>query len=275
MYHLSLKICYPSDPSSIPQVHREEYCSSSSGQLETGDHTQVELAISDLKSFCEGKIPTVKRRHEDIVKEVDKSEKSCNTVDDVEFFTLGYGALRHQELALEEGDVYSTFEVGHGSGSALEYESPERTSGLLPISPSPSDVPSPISSAMIPLTIPSPVTTPAIAETEGFLTELGAQEFGVRAGEGRNDIQSDMEASLAEERRARLELVEVVDSMRRGQEPRGAQFCSCVSALRLVALGRADTHILIRKVLDREWSRGSTGKSGDDQFRNLIICLTM
>ncbi|GJT77613.1 hypothetical protein Tco_1044338 [Tanacetum coccineum] len=28
---------------------------------------------------------------------------------------------------------------------------------------------------MIPLTIPSPVATPATAETEGFLTELGAQ----------------------------------------------------------------------------------------------------
>ncbi|GKD37425.1 hypothetical protein Tco_1257632 [Tanacetum coccineum] len=28
---------------------------------------------------------------------------------------------------------------------------------------------------MVPLTVPSPVATPAIAETEGFLTELGAQ----------------------------------------------------------------------------------------------------
>ncbi|GJY03685.1 hypothetical protein Tco_0369625 [Tanacetum coccineum] len=52
---------------------------------------------------------------------------------------------------------------------------PEWTSGSLPISPSYSDVPSPISSPMIPLTVPSPVTTPATTETEGFLTELGAQ----------------------------------------------------------------------------------------------------
>ncbi|GJW17089.1 hypothetical protein Tco_0024525, partial [Tanacetum coccineum] len=127
------------------------------------------------------------------------------------------GALRHRELALEEGDVYSTFEVVQGSGSAPESErpetvlafrqptltiwtdpedgmvyidipdyppvvppvqtlpSPEWTSGSLPISLSPSDVPSPISSPMIPLTVPSPVATPGIAETEGFLTELGAQ----------------------------------------------------------------------------------------------------
>ncbi|GKB95749.1 hypothetical protein Tco_0981886, partial [Tanacetum coccineum] len=128
-----------------------------------------------------------------------------------------YGALRHQELALKEDHVYSTFEVRQGSGSAPESErpgrvsasrqptlttwtdpedgmvyidvpayplpalpiqtppSPEWTSGSLPISSSPSVVPSPISSPMIPLTVPSPVATPAIAKTEGFLTKLGAQ----------------------------------------------------------------------------------------------------
>ncbi|GKG16898.1 hypothetical protein Tco_0361855, partial [Tanacetum coccineum] len=41
---------------------------------------------------------------------------------------LGYGALRRQELALEEDNVYSTFEVGQGSGSAQESERPERVS---------------------------------------------------------------------------------------------------------------------------------------------------
>ncbi|GKA53493.1 hypothetical protein Tco_0746808 [Tanacetum coccineum] len=53
--------------------------------------------------------------------------------------------------------------------------SPEWTSGLLPISPSHSDVPSPVSSPIIPLTIPSPIATPTTVEAEGFLTELGAQ----------------------------------------------------------------------------------------------------
>ncbi|GJZ58448.1 hypothetical protein Tco_0613942, partial [Tanacetum coccineum] len=42
----------------------------------------------------------------------------------------GYGALRRRELALEEGDVYSTFEVGQGSRSALESERPERVSAF-------------------------------------------------------------------------------------------------------------------------------------------------
>ncbi|GKD38858.1 hypothetical protein Tco_1259065 [Tanacetum coccineum] len=130
---------------------------------------------------------------------------------------LGYRALRCRELALEEGDVYNTFEVEQGFGSAPESERPERvstfrqptlttwtdpedgmiyidipdylppeppvqtppspewTSSLLPISPSPFDDPSPISSPMIPLTVPSPIATPAVVETEGFMTELGAQ----------------------------------------------------------------------------------------------------
>ncbi|GKE75399.1 hypothetical protein Tco_1537440, partial [Tanacetum coccineum] len=43
---------------------------------------------------------------------------------------LGYSVLRCRELALEEGDVYSTFEVGHGFGSAPEFEIPERASAF-------------------------------------------------------------------------------------------------------------------------------------------------
>ncbi|GKF71337.1 hypothetical protein Tco_0207451, partial [Tanacetum coccineum] len=142
-----------------------------------------------------------------------------------------------RELELEKDDLYSTFEVGQGSGSTPESERPERvsafrqstlttwtdpedsmvyidvpiypppappvqtptlpewTSGSLPISLSPFVVPSPISSPMTPLTIPSPVATPATAETEGFLTKLGAQ--------GENQ---DLQLQLAEERRVQLEL---------------------------------------------------------------------
>ncbi|GJY20680.1 hypothetical protein Tco_0393246 [Tanacetum coccineum] len=49
--------------------------------------------------------------------------------------------------------------------------SPERSSSSLPISQAPSIVSSP----MISLTFPSPVASPATAETKGFLTELGAR----------------------------------------------------------------------------------------------------
>ncbi|GKC90667.1 hypothetical protein Tco_1151316 [Tanacetum coccineum] len=128
--------------------------------------------------------------------------------------------------------------------------SPEWTSGSLPISPSHSDISSLISSPMVPLTVLYPVATPATAETEGFLTELGAQvemdieELFTRSGRlgrrfsprGQTDAQraalwhaisdvqgdnQDLRLQLAEERRAQLELAEVIDGMRRGQEPRG------------------------------------------------------
>ncbi|GJV25391.1 hypothetical protein Tco_1378086 [Tanacetum coccineum] len=126
--------------------------------------------------------------------------------------------------------------------------SPEWTSGLLPISPSPFVIPSPISSPIIPLTIPSPVATPATTKIKGFLTELGAQvemqgelirdhavrleelspalferydkdigELFTRSGAGKNQ---DLRLQLAEERCARLELAEVVNGARRGQEPK-------------------------------------------------------
>ncbi|GJR61023.1 hypothetical protein Tco_1503185, partial [Tanacetum coccineum] len=127
---------------------------------------------------------------------------------------LGYGALRRRELALEEDHVYSTFEVGQGSGSAPESERPERvstsrqttlttwtypedgmvyidvptyppptppvqtppspewTSGSLPIFPSPSIVPSPVSSPMISLTVPSLVAVEVRSMGISFCTEL-------------------------------------------------------------------------------------------------------
>ncbi|GJX00613.1 hypothetical protein Tco_0184526 [Tanacetum coccineum] len=129
---------------------------------------------------------------------------------------------------------------------------------------------------MIPLTVPSPIATPTAVETEGFLTEMGAQvqmqgglisnharyrfrslEYGqervavtfraifrairrlvlaLKAWAGQmdaqraalwhaiNDVQGenqDLRLQLAEERCALLELAEVVDGMRRGQEPKG------------------------------------------------------
>ncbi|GKE84514.1 hypothetical protein Tco_1558256, partial [Tanacetum coccineum] len=74
---------------------------------------------------------------------------------------LRYGALRHQELALEEGDVYSTFEVGQGSRSAPESERPERVSAFR-------------QPTLTTWTDPEDAT-PTTVEAEGFLTELGAQ----------------------------------------------------------------------------------------------------
>ncbi|GKB68060.1 hypothetical protein Tco_0929472 [Tanacetum coccineum] len=174
---------------------------------------------------------------------------------------------------------------------------------------------------MIPLSVPSPVATPATVKTEGFLTELGAQvemqgglirehavrleelspamferynrdigELFTRSGAVREDIFSqryrfrsleyeqervvvtfgaiwrpvlafeawgenwDLRLQLAKERRARLELVDVIDGMRRGQEPIGGDM-----------IGR-----------NRPWKvTESNGKSCGDRFGNLIIRLTV
>ncbi|GKC31473.1 hypothetical protein Tco_1038767 [Tanacetum coccineum] len=122
---------------------------------------------------------------------------------------LRYGALRRRELALKEDHVYNTFEVGQGSGSALESERRERVSasrqstltswtdskdGMVYIdvpaypppppvqtSPSPewtsSSLPISPSPFVVPspvsssLTVPSLVATPAAVKTDGFLTE--------------------------------------------------------------------------------------------------------
>ncbi|GJS25961.1 hypothetical protein Tco_0486581 [Tanacetum coccineum] len=181
--------------------------------------------------------------------------------------------------------------------------SPEWSSSSLSVSTAPSIVPSP----MIPLNIPSLVASPATAEADGFLTELGARvemqrglihdhtvrlrelspallkrydrdimELFTRSGAVRDKIFShkyrlrileheqervavtfgaiwrlllaleswagqtdaqrealyhvisdtqmenqELRLQIAEERRARLDLAEIVDSMRRWQEPRG------------------------------------------------------
>ncbi|GJW62995.1 hypothetical protein Tco_0114879 [Tanacetum coccineum] len=106
---------------------------------------------------------------------------------------------------------------------------------------------------MISLIVPSLVATPAMAETKGFLTKQGAQvemqgrlicnhavrleelslalfkrydrdigELFTRSGQlGMRFSPRGTDLGLVEERHARLELAEVVDSMRRGLEPKG------------------------------------------------------
>ncbi|GKE65073.1 hypothetical protein Tco_1519234, partial [Tanacetum coccineum] len=133
--------------------------------------------------------------------------------------------LREEEEAIaedpEDGMVYIDVPAYPPPAPPVQTSpSPEWTSGSLHISPSPSIVLSPILSPMILLTVPSPVATPATVETEGFLTELGAQvemQRGlIRDHGGENQ---ELRLQLAEERRARLELAKIIDSMRRGQEP--------------------------------------------------------
>ncbi|GJW12153.1 hypothetical protein Tco_1577980 [Tanacetum coccineum] len=137
------------------------------------------------------------RRTSELVEDSeDDDDEEDEEIDENVVYRREVYSVESDGLGLEEEkeDVpWVRFEVGQGSGSAPESERPERvsafrqptlttwtgqrtwTSSSLPISPSPSNDPSTISSPMTPLIVPSPVATPAAIETEGFLTELGAQ----------------------------------------------------------------------------------------------------
>ncbi|GJT25824.1 hypothetical protein Tco_0895761 [Tanacetum coccineum] len=151
---------------------------------------------------------------------------------------LGYEVLRRREIASREGHMPNVFKVGQSFGSVPEPERPGRVSALR----------QPTLTTWIDL---EDVASPATAEAEGFLTELGAQvemqgrlihDHTVQLGElslalferydrdigelFTSNFWSDLETGVspgvvAEERRARLDLAEIVASMRRGQEPRG------------------------------------------------------
>ncbi|GKA17311.1 hypothetical protein Tco_0697148 [Tanacetum coccineum] len=81
---------------------------------------------------------------------------------------LGYGALRHRELTVEEDQVPSTFVVGQSSRSVSERQGAERTPpfpewslGFLPVSPSSPVVPSPKASL-----VATPIATISIDEDQ-------------------------------------------------------------------------------------------------------------
>ncbi|GJX99774.1 hypothetical protein Tco_0356793 [Tanacetum coccineum] len=184
---------------------------------------------------------------------------------------LGYEALRHQEIASREGQMLVLFEVGREFWICTAAKRPERETtpspewsfGSLLVSPAPFIVPSPISSPMIPLTVPSPVASLTTAETEGFLTgydrdigELftrpvlawsrGRSTDAQRAAlwHAISDTQmenQELRLQIAEKRRAQLDLAEIVDSIRRGQEPRNVWmyevWCSLASINHTVQLG--------------------------------------
>ncbi|GKC42338.1 hypothetical protein Tco_1060060 [Tanacetum coccineum] len=149
--------------------------------------------------------------------------------------------------------------------------SPEWTSDSLPISPSPSIVPLPVSSPTIPLTVPSPVATPSTVEIEGFLTKLKAQVEMQRGLIRDHAVRLEELSPTLFERSLEYEQERVAVTFRAIWRPMlaleswagedrspkeryivliraslRAQFYPCVSALRLVARDRADTHFLIR-----------------------------
>ncbi|GJR07046.1 hypothetical protein Tco_0530030, partial [Tanacetum coccineum] len=110
----------------------------------------------------------------------------------------------------------------------------EWTSGSLPISPSPSVIPSPMQRGLIhDHAVRLEELSPALFErytkdigelftrSRAVRDEIFSLRYQFRSLEYEHERVADLRLQLIEERRARLELAEVVDGMRRGQEPRG------------------------------------------------------
>nr|GEX57079.1 hypothetical protein [Tanacetum cinerariifolium] len=101
--------------------------------------------------------------------------------------------------------------------------SPEWSSGLLFIFLATSIIPSPISSPVISLTVPSLVASPATEELSPALFERSLEHeqerVAVTFGAVWRLVLALKSWQLAEKRHAWLNLAEIVDSMRRGQEP--------------------------------------------------------
>nr|GEX22561.1 hypothetical protein [Tanacetum cinerariifolium] len=91
---------------------------------------------------------------------------------------LGYGAQPTQTTWMDPDDAIVNIDVHAYLPLAPPVQTPPLprwSSGSLLISPAPSIVHSHISSPIISLTVLLPIASPATAETEGFLTEVGAR----------------------------------------------------------------------------------------------------
>ncbi|GJW13042.1 hypothetical protein Tco_0017175 [Tanacetum coccineum] len=108
---------------------------------------------------------------------------------------LGYRELRHREIASREGQMSNVFEVGQVSGSVPEPERPERVSALRQLT-----------------------LTTWIDPEDG---QKDAQRAALWHAISDTQMENrELRLQIAKERRARLDLAEIVDSMRRVQEPR-------------------------------------------------------
>ncbi|GJU25498.1 hypothetical protein Tco_1164119, partial [Tanacetum coccineum] len=131
---------------------------------------------------------------------------------------LGYKALRRREIALGEGRMPSVFEVGQSSRVVLESKRPEIVSAFrhptLTTWMKPEDGIVYIDVLAYPPPTPPAQTPPSPEWSSGSLPISPVKRM-------HKEQLCGMPLVIRKERRARLELAEVVDSMRRGQEPRG------------------------------------------------------
>ncbi|GJU13642.1 hypothetical protein Tco_1136038 [Tanacetum coccineum] len=159
---------------------------------------------------------------------------------------LGYETLRRWEIALGEGQMPSVFEVGQSSGFIPEFERPERVSALrqptLTTWIDPKDVGSPeglirdhtvrlgeLSLALFERSLEHEqervaktfraIWRPVLA-LESWAVQTDAQRAALWYAISDTQIENqELRLQIAEERRARLDLAEIVDSMRRGRSP--------------------------------------------------------
>ncbi|GJZ73417.1 hypothetical protein Tco_0637563 [Tanacetum coccineum] len=140
---------------------------------------------------------------------------------------LGYGELRCWEIASREGQMPSVFEIDLEDGrayiDATTYPPPalpvqtlpssEWSSGSLLVSPAPSIVE--MQGGLIhDHTVRLRELSPALFERhDRDIRELFTSDTQME--------NRELRLQIAKERRTRLDLAEIVDSMRRGQEPRG------------------------------------------------------
>ncbi|GKE58472.1 hypothetical protein Tco_1497657, partial [Tanacetum coccineum] len=114
---------------------KEEIEESSDSDTESEDVEDEDPAAGDegLAAGDEGpdmRVESLSLRGDEVVPE--GQQRAAPVVETVvgEPLRLGYGALRHREIALGEGRMPSVFEVGQSYGSILETERPERVSEL-------------------------------------------------------------------------------------------------------------------------------------------------
>nr|GEV58856.1 hypothetical protein [Tanacetum cinerariifolium] len=140
---------------------------------------------------------------------------------------VAFGRIR---VAFSVIDLHYRFTHSMGVTDVPAYPSPappvqtppslEWSSGLLPVSLTPSIAPSPISSPMIPLTFHRLDMIGIYGSC--LLGQMDAKRVALWHTNSDTQMENqELRLQIIKERRARLDLAEIVDSMRRGQEPRG------------------------------------------------------
>nr|GFA58376.1 hypothetical protein [Tanacetum cinerariifolium] len=184
-----------------------------------------ESSDSDSESeYAEEKVPTVEDE-DPVVRDDGLAARDEGPDMRVESLSLE-GMRLYLGIALGEGRMPSVFEVGQGFGSVPKPERPKRVSALRrPTLTTRIDPEDSIACIDIPASLPPapPVQPPSPEWSSGSLLVSPAPSIvplTISSPMITLRILLPIASPATEERRARLDLVEIVDSMKRGQDPR-------------------------------------------------------